>query len=130
MSVCHSANQSQHEPDNEYLRISEKPAWDLLNKLAEIHPQLAHYTFRDTCGLAPVPRSKTIVKWLKSHSSEFTSLIDGSLHDPHPLVFDLGVGSPLLGGDGAGADTGAVTKKMFEQMQSADAGIGVGRYNE
>ncbi len=30
MSVCHSANQSRHEPDNEYLRISERPAWDLL----------------------------------------------------------------------------------------------------
>jgi 4-aminobutyrate aminotransferase-like enzyme/Ser/Thr protein kinase RdoA (MazF antagonist) len=130
MSVCHSANQSRHEPDNEYLRISEKPAWDLLNELADIHPRLARYTFRDACGLKPVPRSKTIVKWLKSHSSKFASIVDSNLHDSHPLVFDLGVGSQMLGGDGAGADTGAVTKKMFEQMQSADAGVGVGRYNE
>jgi Ser/Thr protein kinase RdoA (MazF antagonist) len=130
MSVCHSANQSRHEPDNEYLRISEKPAWDLLHNLANIHPRLARYTFRDACDMTPVPRSQTIVKWLKSHSSQFASLIGGNLHDPHPLVFDLGVGSQLLGGDGAGVDTGAVAKKLFEQMQSADARVGVGRYNE
>jgi len=130
MSVCHAANQSRHEPDNEYLRISEKPAWDLLNKLANIHPRLARYTFRDACGLSPVPRSTTIVKWLKSHFSEFASLIDGSLRDPHPVVFDLGVGSLLLGGDGAGADADAVTKKLFELMRSADARVGIGRYNE
>ena len=45
-------------------------------------------------------------------------------------MFDLGVGSLLLGGDGAGADTDAVTKKLFEQMQSANAKVGIGRYNE
>ena len=130
MSVCHAANQSRHEPDNEYLRISEKPAWDLLNKLANIHPRLACYTFRDACGLAPVPQSPKIVKWLKSKSSEFACPVDGNLRDGHQLVFDLSVGSLLLGGDGTGADTDAVTKKLFEQMQSADATVGVGRYNE
>ncbi len=130
MSVCHCANQSRHEPDNEYLRISEKPAWDLLNKLATIHPRLACCTFRDACGLVPVPQSPRIVKWLESKSSEFASPIDGNLRDPHPLVFDLGAGSLLLGGDGTGADTGAVTKKLFEQIQLANAIVGVGRYNE
>ncbi len=130
MSVCHSANQSQHEPDNEYLRISEKPAWDLLVKLVNIHPRLAQYTFRHACGLSPVPQSKKIVKWLTSNSSQFASLVDSNLRDQHPLVFDLSVGSLLLGGDGVGADTDAVTKKIFEQMQSANAKVGIGRYNE
>ncbi len=130
MSVCHSANQSRHEPDNEYLRISEKPAWDLLRKLADIHPGLALYTFREACGLTPVPQTPRIVRWLKSHSSEFACPVDGSLIDPKPLVFDLSVGSLLLGGDGAGADTETVTKKLFEQMQAAGAEAGVGRYNE
>jgi 4-aminobutyrate aminotransferase-like enzyme/Ser/Thr protein kinase RdoA (MazF antagonist) len=130
MSVCHSANQSRHEPDNDYLRISEKPAWDLLSKLATIHPRLAQYTFRHACGLAPVPRSKKIVKWLKSNSSEFASIVDSNLRDQNPLVFDLSVGSLLLGGDGAGADTQAVTKNLFEQIQTANATVGIGRYNE
>ena len=130
MSVCHSANQSRHEPDNEYLRISEKPAWDLLVKLVNIHPRLAQYSFRHACGLEPVPQTKKIVKWLTSNSSEFASLVESNLRDQHPLVFDLGVGSQLLGGDGAGADTDAITEKLFEQMQSANTKIGIGRYNE
>jgi 4-aminobutyrate aminotransferase-like enzyme/Ser/Thr protein kinase RdoA (MazF antagonist) len=130
MSVCHCANQSRHEPDNEYLRISEKPAWDLLAKLANIHPRLAHYAFRHACGLAPVPQSPKIVKWLQSNSSGFASLVDGDLRDEQPLVFDLSVGSLLLGGDGTGADTDALTKKLSAQMQSANANVGIGRYNE
>jgi 4-aminobutyrate aminotransferase-like enzyme/Ser/Thr protein kinase RdoA (MazF antagonist) len=130
MSVCHSANQSRHEPDNEYLRISEKPAWDLLVKLVNIHPRLAQYAFRHACALAPVPQTKKIVKWLKSNSSGFACIVDNDLRDQHQLVLDLSVGSLLLGGDGAGADTDAVTKKLFDQMQSAKAKVGIGRYNE
>ena len=40
------------------------------------------------------------------------------------------MGSLLLGDDFDGADADAVTRKLFEQMRSAGAGIGVGRYNE
>jgi len=130
MSVCHAANQSRQEPDNAYLRISEQPAWGLLHKLANIHPRLAHYTFRNACGLPPVPQTPGIVKWLQSHASQCASLIDGRLEDPPPLVFDLSVGSLLLGGDGAGADTEAVTKTLFGQIQAAEAKVGIGRYNE
>jgi 4-aminobutyrate aminotransferase-like enzyme/Ser/Thr protein kinase RdoA (MazF antagonist) len=130
MSVCHAANQSRHEPDNEYLRISEQPAWDLLHQLATIHPRLALYTFRGACGLPPVPQTAGIVNWLQLQASDCASPIDGSLDDSHPLVFDLGVGSLLLGADGAGADTKTVTRKLFEQMQAAGAVVGIGRYNE
>ncbi len=130
MSVCHSAEQTRHEPANEYLRISEKPAWDLLSQLIHIHPRLGQYTFRHACGLAPVPQSQKIVSWLKSNNSRFASIVDGNLRDPHQLVFDLSAGSLLLGGDGTGADTGTVTKKLFAQMQSAHAKVGIGRYNE
>jgi len=130
MSVSHSANQSRYEPDNEYLRISEQPAWDLLFRLADIHPRLAQYTFRQACGLDPVPQTKKIVRWLASNAAEFAPLVDGNLNDPHPLVFDLSVGSLLLGGDGDSADTAAVTEKLSAQMQAADVEVGIGRYNE
>ncbi|MBE9544187.1 MAG: aminotransferase class III-fold pyridoxal phosphate-dependent enzyme, partial [Proteobacteria bacterium] len=130
MSVCHSAHQSRQEPDNEYLCVSEKPAWDLLFKLVNIHPRLAQYGLRHACGLAPVPQSKKIVKWLTSNSPEFASLVDSNLRNENQLVFDLSVGSLLLGGDGVGADTDVVTEKLFKQMQAANAKVGIGRYNE
>jgi 4-aminobutyrate aminotransferase-like enzyme/Ser/Thr protein kinase RdoA (MazF antagonist) len=130
MSVCHAANQYRHEPENDYLRISEQPAWELLKKLAAIHPHLAHYTFRQACGLPPVPQYDSVSGWLKQNSANFGSIVDDDLRTANQCVLDLSVGSLLLGGDGDGADLAAVTEKIFRQMQAAQAGVGIGRYNE
>jgi 4-aminobutyrate aminotransferase-like enzyme/Ser/Thr protein kinase RdoA (MazF antagonist) len=130
MSVCHSANQYQHEPDNEYLRISERPAWALLEQLAKIHPRFAQYSFRHACGLIPMPKSQSVVEWLKKNSHAFAPLTDDDLRGKNQLVFDLSAGSLLLGGDGDGANTAAVTEKLFHQIQTANVNVGIGRYNE
>ena len=54
-SVCMSAYWYKIEPDNEYLKASEKPAWKLLEKLAGVNPIYAHNTFRDACKMPPLP---------------------------------------------------------------------------
>ena len=130
LSVCHSANQYRHEPDNEYLRISEKPAWGLLNKLAQIQPRLATYTFRHACGLPPVPQGQQIVAWLNHNSDRFGQIVADDLHADRQLVLDLSVGSLLLGSDGDGADLAAVGGKIFSQIQAADVDVGIGLYDE
>ena len=40
-SVCMSAKERSLAPDNEYLAVSEQPAWDALNKLKNIEPAAA-----------------------------------------------------------------------------------------
>jgi len=37
-------------PENEYLTISEKPSWKLLEKLIKIAPERVHSEFKETCG--------------------------------------------------------------------------------
>ena len=32
------------------IEISEAPAWEALERLANVHPRLAHFTFRAACG--------------------------------------------------------------------------------
>ncbi len=130
MSVCHCAHQSHQEPENQYLRISEKPAWALLRRLADIHPRLAGYMFRNACGLPPVPQHGRIVAWLKKDPLRCGKVVDEDLRAEKQLVLDLSVGSLLLGGDGHGADMAAVTDKLFGQMRVAHAAVGIGRYNE
>jgi len=49
MSVCICAHQRSIEPENEYLSISEQPAWTLLKKLKAINPDVALDLFRETC---------------------------------------------------------------------------------
>jgi Ser/Thr protein kinase RdoA (MazF antagonist) len=60
-SVANSAMMKQQEPDNEYLTVTEKPAWTALEKLSQTDPNFAHYSFRHACGLAPFPPTNMVV---------------------------------------------------------------------
>ena len=57
VSVTNSALQQKLHPENEYLLVSERPAWDLLGKLIEVDPSLPHYLFRHACKLESCPQS-------------------------------------------------------------------------
>jgi len=58
MSVCHSAFEKRRQPENDYITISEKPAWELLRKWAAIHPVYATNQFRLAAGFK-IPAIKT-----------------------------------------------------------------------
>ncbi len=130
MSVCLAANQSRLEPDNEYLHISEKPAWALLKKMRTIHPRLAWYVLRHACGLPSVPQSGKIINWLQDHRDGFASIVDEDLRHEDQLVFDLSVGSVLPQNEDKGSDPAVFTEHLSRQMQQARVKVGIGRYLE
>ena len=130
MSVCHAANQTRFEPDNEYLRISEKPVWALLKKLQNVHPHLARYVLRHACGLTAVPQSGKIIDWLKGHRDGFASIVDEDLRHENQLVFDLSVGSALPHNEGDGTDLAVFSEYLLQQMRQARVKVGIGRYHE
>ena len=49
LSVSISAYQHKQNPENEYLKISERSAWEALNRLAQVDPARALNTFTDAC---------------------------------------------------------------------------------
>ncbi|MEA3478738.1 MAG: aminotransferase class III-fold pyridoxal phosphate-dependent enzyme [Bacteroidota bacterium] len=53
--VSKSAQGKVLEPENEYLSISEKPAWDLLHKWIAINPVKAKQVFREAAALPGHP---------------------------------------------------------------------------
>jgi Ser/Thr protein kinase RdoA (MazF antagonist) len=53
VSVSISAYQRQLAPDNDYLMISAKPAWALLEKLQKLQPSVVHRALRAACQYAP-----------------------------------------------------------------------------
>jgi Ser/Thr protein kinase RdoA (MazF antagonist) len=65
VSVVNSAHRRQLVPNDPYVTVTETPAWEALERLAEIHPRFAHYTFRAACGLLPVSQAKPIREWLR-----------------------------------------------------------------
>jgi len=52
-TVCQSAYLQTLDPENSYLAVSQKPAWEVLRKFAAIDPQDAHDLFRDACNIPP-----------------------------------------------------------------------------
>jgi 4-aminobutyrate aminotransferase-like enzyme len=57
-------------------------------------------------------------------------VLDVDLRTSPCLVFDLGVGSGLLGADPEATETGPLTERLFGEMRRAGVAVGVGRYDE
>lgn len=127
-SVALSAYQFSQEPENDYLRISEAPVWDLLARLAEIHPNLAHYMMRDACGVEPCPQTPHVVAWLARQ--EAAPIIGQDLRTAPCHVLDLSIGSAELSDWRKLSNVDALTHELFGQIIEAGADVGIGRYDE
>jgi len=160
VSVTNSALQQKLHPDNTYLLVSERPAWELLEKLYGVDPSLPHYLFRQACKLAPCPQSAPVVEWLARNANAIGPVVDADLKSDKPvrssafrrkfvtelgakktyelppegrttsMFFDLSVGSSEFSDPEELADTEAFTAKIFARMKAAGASVGIGRYNE
>jgi len=130
VSVTNSAHRKTLKPGDSYVTVSEAPAWEALEKLAKIHPRLAHYQFLAACGLPAVPKGQAIERWLRANANSLAALLETDLRTAASKVFDLSVGSTFLGADPAGAETSALTEKLFGEMKRAGVRVGVGRYDE
>ncbi|HMD06512.1 MAG TPA: aminotransferase class III-fold pyridoxal phosphate-dependent enzyme [Candidatus Acidoferrum sp.] len=130
VSVTNSAHRNSLISDDPYVTISEAPAWEALERLAAVHPRFAHYAFRDACGLPPVPQSEKVQRWLASNASSAASILDLDLRKAPCVILDLSVGSTLLGADPSASETENLSETISRKMKSANAFVGVGRYNE
>lgn len=130
VSVANSAYQRTIDPDNTYLQVSDAAAWDLLDRLASVPPQQAHYLFRAACSLPACPTTPAVVAWLEARHGTFASLVQPALTAANTLVYDLSIGSRELGTNADFADTVAFTHTLFERLRESNTVAGIGRYNE
>jgi 4-aminobutyrate aminotransferase-like enzyme len=94
-------------------------------------PGLAHFSIRQACGLEPIPRSGALAFWLKENTGSFASVLEGiDLRTEPCVVFDLSIGSLMLGANPAAIETPVLTKTLFEEMSRANCHVGIGRYDE
>jgi 4-aminobutyrate aminotransferase-like enzyme/Ser/Thr protein kinase RdoA (MazF antagonist) len=128
VSIC--AYQQTLRPDDEYLRISEKPAWVALQKLRLIHPSFAKYSFRSTCGLEPCSKGKFISKWLKINNLSIGSVISSHLRSIPHQVLDLSVGSLDFTNFNDLMDNKKFALRIEEKMSEFNDSVLIGKYNE
>jgi 4-aminobutyrate aminotransferase-like enzyme/Ser/Thr protein kinase RdoA (MazF antagonist) len=127
VSVTNSAIQKRLRPDDPYVVISEKPAWELLERLEKIPPRLAYYRFLETCGLK-IPNAKNVVNVLKKHAAQFVPILSQKLESYH--VLDFTPSSSLYSGDPRQHDIVALSKAIDAEMEDAGVEVAVGRYDE
>ncbi len=130
VSVVNSAYQRRVEPANDYLTISERPAWDVLERLAPINPRFAHYAFRAACGLEPCPAAPAVTEWLRSQTAGFSPLLDPDPRASRRIVCDLGVGSADAGTPDTWGDAARFSRDIRDRIAAAGARVGIGRYDE
>ncbi|MFW9982682.1 MAG: aminotransferase class III-fold pyridoxal phosphate-dependent enzyme [Candidatus Thorarchaeota archaeon] len=129
-SVCVSAYQKKLEPENEYLIISEKPAWNLLSKLVDVHHRYAMYCFREAAGLDPCPDSSKVVDWLKRNNGKLARPIGVLLDSTNCTVIDLSVGSLDVTSPHHLANYYDFKNLISRKLDESGIKIGIGRYNE
>ena len=96
ITVTKSAINKIEEPNNEYLLISEKPAWEVLKKWRTIHPDFAEFSFREACGFSTHPNEEKFKNW--STKNEFlVSDLFPTINKNEVHHIDLSVSSKWIG---------------------------------
>jgi 4-aminobutyrate aminotransferase-like enzyme/Ser/Thr protein kinase RdoA (MazF antagonist) len=130
LSVANCAHQSSLEPSNEYLRISNAPAWALLERLANVHPRFAAGLLRRAAGFAPCPSEAAVVRDLRARAGSFAPILPGFPREGKRITFDLSVGTPLVSQPSEAVDPARLTEILFGEMKRRGASLGLGRYDE
>ena len=130
VSVVNSAHRASLHPDDAYVTVTEGPAWAALERLAQIHPRFAHYTFRAACGLPTVPHTERVSAWLRKNAPAAAPVTPHNVRNGDCVVLDFSVGSTLLGSDPANAGETVATAKLRALLQDSNKSVAIGRYNE
>jgi 4-aminobutyrate aminotransferase-like enzyme/Ser/Thr protein kinase RdoA (MazF antagonist) len=129
ISVTKSALNKIAHPQNEYLQVSDKLAWDLLRKWKGINSNFAHYSFRAACGYTACPTEKNVIEFIKSNPVSANELFKNKIDCSFEYI-DLSVGSTFLGNYSDCTNDVIFDKKMTQLFQDNPAAVFVGGYKE
>lgn len=118
ISVTKSAINKSKEPDNTYLQISEKLAWDVLEKWKLVSEEFAHYSFREACGFSAHPNEMAFKNWISKKQFQFSELFPSEQKEAIYLL-DLKVSSRWMGCSSEFNDLELMQFKI-EQLQNTN----------
>ena len=127
MSVCISSHRAKDFPDNDYLLVSQAPAFRLLERLDRTSPEFLAAFTRHAAGLAPVPASAAVVQWLSSPACQPHALFDVDLNRAGRILLALQTGAP---GMEHAADPQAYWNWLETRFRAEDASFAIGLYGE
>ena len=130
ISVTASALNKEAHPENEYLQISEKPAWILLQQLYGLSPNWIHYTLRKVCGFHPIPEMDAYLGWFKQQQGRFSPVVPVDFQQERYTQLDLSVDSKELGNFHHYLTEPLFTKRISQLLMQERTKAAVGGYGE
>lgn len=130
ISVTMSAARRAGAVEDPYLFVSEKPAWDLLQKLSVIDHRIATGILRQSCGLEASPGARRIREWLAANCRKLAPLMN-----PHParqakFVLDLGNPDEALAAASAAQDNVRADQAYADLVGKHGFTLGLGPWGE
>lgn len=95
-TVTNASLKKEEFPEDNYYVISEKPAWNLLEKWFNVNENFAYYSFRNVCGYSAHPLEKKFETWAKSNQITLKTVFP-SVSTENVVNLDMSIGSTLLG---------------------------------
>ncbi|MCD9583935.1 aminotransferase class III-fold pyridoxal phosphate-dependent enzyme [Tenacibaculum maritimum] len=129
ITVTKSAINKIKEPDNYYLLISEKPAWEVLKKWDLIHHEFATYSFRTACGFSGHPKQNDFQTWAATQKFTLSDLFP-SIAQNEVTHLDLSVSSKWIGHQEDFNNLNLFQFKIAQLQKSAPQKIIAGGYLE
>ncbi len=130
VSVCLAAYQRRQDPRNDYLSVSEGPAWEALERWRSTCPRFATYAFRHAADLSPSPGADRVVEWLVAHASAIGPVVEPDLETEGVVVFDLSPASSEFGPDTDSSNPAESSRVLFGRLEAVGARVGIGQYDE
>lgn len=128
ISVTKSAINKKKEPENNYLLISEKSAWQLLEQWMNISESYAYYTFRSACGMEACKPNVLFTEYAKNTDWKIENLIPASQNlEITPL--DLSIASTFVGNFSNYINSAELDNKINRLISEKDILL-VGGYGE
>ena len=95
-TVTNASLKKEEFPNDNYYLISEKPAWDLLEKWFIINKDFAYYSFRNACGMETHPKVEDFENWASKNTFNLSELFPTIKKDEVHLL-DLSPTSTWIG---------------------------------
>ncbi|MEO8635572.1 MAG: aminotransferase class III-fold pyridoxal phosphate-dependent enzyme [Gemmatimonadales bacterium] len=127
VSVCVSSHRAREFPENDYLLISQAPAFRLLARLDQMNPRFLAAFVREAAGLPVVAAHDSVVAWLTSAACAPSPLFEFDLNRSGRYLVSLAVGAP---GMEHARDPDAYWAWLKQQLAAHDARFAIGTYGD
>ena len=122
ITLVMAAKQKLKYPENDYLSISEKNAWHLINQLDLVDPYFFIAVVRYICGFEPIQNSNKIINLLKNY--KFAELFEFELNNTNKKIVKFDDKSMLLKSNPSNKKLNTLVDKFL------DNSVGIGLYKE